>query len=117
MPRQLYTRGTIGADTWTVYKADPDDPELQTERPGDAPHEGITLFSQRIILIRNDLPANAFFGALGHEAGHAAEHSLGLAASLRLNEQRGEIAAQGYGGGIVQFLKSAGMLKGVRVAR
>lgn len=115
--RTLYTRATIGADTWTVYRTDPDDPELQTERPGDAPHEGITLFSQRIILIRNDLPAKAFFGALGHEAGHAVEHSLGLAVPLRLNEPRGEIAAQGYGGGLVQFFMSAGMLKGVRVPR
>lgn len=117
MTRVLYTRGMIGADEWTVYKADPDDPDLASEREGDGPHEGITLFAQRAILIRNDLPAKSVPGVLGHEVGHAIEHSLGLAVPLRLNEQRGEIAAQGYGGGFAQFMVSAGMWKGRRVQR
>lgn len=117
MTRTLYARGTIGADEWTIYRADPDDPDLATDRDGDSPHEGVTLFNERTILVRNDLPAKAVPGVIAHELVHAALFSHGLRTSLRLSSAREEAIAQGVGSGVAQFMTGAGLWKQRRAAR
>jgi hypothetical protein len=117
MTRTLWFRTSIGASEWSVYLADPSDPDLASAHEDESPNEGAAFSDRCIILINRSLPRKRWAEVLMHEVMHGAFHVSGTKHSLRLSEHREEQIILGLAPMLTQALIGARMLKMPRKPR
>lgn len=90
MARRLWFKLPIGASQWSVFVADPDDPDLQDPSNPEGWYEGRSLYDECVILVCSGVHRTRRPEVLVHEMLHAVSHVLGLQESLRMSERREE---------------------------
>lgn len=109
--RILWFRTSIGASEWSVYLADPSDPDIAPSSPDETADEGAAFADRCLVLINSSLPRKRWPEVLMHELMHCAFHVSGTKHSLRLSEHREEQLILGLAPMLTQALSSAKMLK------